>query len=238
MLIGGSLDCLLSNCDKKSYLVKIYRFVRFKLQTYFINKSKSNIIFVALNEYQENLLENRNLNYIKYKNKINAKSFLNSTDICKNNEIFYLGRGDPEKGIETIFYISSRYSVTAIGGMNSINNPNLKTLPWISSSKRINTILSNNARVVIFPSIWLEADPLVPWEVMSLGIPVIASKDNVFGQYLSLHIPELVYSNYKDLDDILSKIFNNHYLNKLIKKVKFVYKEESKKREKYEKNLF
>lgn len=236
-LIGGSLKCFLSNCDKQTYLIKVYRFIRFIIQRFIIQNNISRIKFIPLNSYQRELLINKNYQFIPYKNKIPDQNFIKESILLKNKFIFYIGRHDIEKGIEDLNYINN-YSVISVGGEFNFKNNNIDSIPWITDHKKLISIIKSKGRVLIFPSYWLEVDPLVPWEIMSLGIPVVTSSQNILGIYFSKEFPELVYSNHKELNNILRNIFDDDYYRKTIEKVKHIYKIEKQNRVFYEKNLF
>lgn len=215
-----SYDCVITNCDKRSYIQKIYRVFRQMIFKLSMSRQKPNYIF--LNEKQKNIL---NSNGKLIRNKIDLIKLDNKIDFSSQSKIFYLGRTDPEKGISDFakFAASKNYSLL-IAGSGSGNADlekfdNIELLGWLSLKKAIT--VAKTCRFSIFSSLWYEVDPLTPWELMSTGMPVLACNKNLFGQELNEHFPELVYNNedYKDLQNKIEMLSDDKFLNEISERI-------------------
>jgi glycosyltransferase involved in cell wall biosynthesis len=217
-LNGGGLKCVFTNCDKKSYPQKLYRLLRFYVQNIILYYVKPKVW--CLNKYQYELL-NRKFEVENYKNRINSIIQM----IGNRDSVAYIGRVDPEKGVSTLENIIVPHGRKfLVIGPSQIDFPKMKYLTdieflgWIDKEKLLK--IYPRIRILIFPSLWLEVDPLTPLDAVSFGIPVVSSIDNIFGIWLSKHLPELVYKKPSEINKILmyledEKIYQN-ICNKLM----------------------
>lgn len=218
-----SLKCLKTNCDKDSYFIKVLRFIR-----HLIFKSSMKLIqskFIFLSKHQQEILK---LSGEVIKNKIDIVEIPN--ELKQTNSFVYVGRLDPEKGIKQLVDViaSSNLSINIIGDGKYFNykaSGDIIYHGWLPSDSFLPIVSSS--RYAVFPSIWYEVDPLTPWEIMSLGVPVISSIDNLFGLYFKDYFPELVYSN--DLKNKIDQLNNLDY-QELSNKVKIFAIDEIQKR--------
>jgi glycosyltransferase involved in cell wall biosynthesis len=232
-LKGGSISCALTNCDKSSYGIKIYRLFRFYLQTLGLR-------FLMPKIYYFNIFQKKYLTGYPFKQKFSfLNEIFNPYKINKNylskNYLVYIGRGDPEKGIMLFNDTSLKipFKLALFGFYNkkiAFNFKGAKFFGW-STEDKISIFLREKCRVGIFPSIWLEADPLVPWEMMRHNIPVVSFRNNAFGHLLSKTLPELVYANTKELNDILINLTDDSYYKKIVTKIRVFYQIELTKRD-------
>lgn len=227
---GGSAKCLSINCDKSSYLIKIFRWFRFWIQSFGIKICNPQII--ALNELQVTLFENfPHVSLLK--NKIDQDSCLSKIFFSNRKYLTYIGRGDPEKGVSILANrdLNSSFPIMFIGPEKDSLGPlfsHATYTGWLNENDILEYI--DQTVVGIFPSLWNEVDPLTPWKFFSRGIPIACSKENVFGQFLLNKIPELVYSDIKELNDLLIKIKGEVFYKDICLRVQALYLSESKMR--------
>lgn len=229
-LKGGGVSCLSTNCDKSSYLIKIYRWLRFWVQWLGLKICNPNII--ALNEIQLNLFSQFPQVQL-LKNKIDQDTYLSKKNLTQRKYLTYIGRGDPEKGVSIL---TNSKLITDIPIM--IIGPDVGFLGslfekviykgWLNEADMNEYI--DQTLIGIFPSLWNEVDPLTPWKFFSRGIPVACCGENVFGQFLLKIIPELVYSNIDELNDLLAKIKDINFYENMSLRVKRLYISEEKLR--------
>lgn len=176
-----SIRCILCNCDRRKYMHKLYRILRFLSQEYaFKNIRRCNLITIS----------NQNDAICKeYCNKDKqVKLIYNPTDMdvparvkVENNDTFmFIGRLSDEKGIRLFCEAITRggYSGIVLGDGYllkelKIKYTNITFMGWCSKEDVIKYI--QKVRTLIFPSLWYEGAPLVIMEMMQYGIPCIVS---------------------------------------------------------------
>lgn len=239
-LKGGSISCALTNCDKYSYAVKIFRLFRFYVQSLGVRFLNPKIYY--FNNFQKKYLTSHSFNQkFRYANEIFRLYKINKNYLAKNY-LVYIGRGDKEKGVmvfkDTSLKIPFKLAFFGFYDKNiAFNFKDAKFFDW-STEDKISIFLREKCRVGIFPSVWLEADPLVPWEMMRHNIPVVSFRYNVFGQFLSKILPELVFVNTKELNDILINLTDDSYYKKIVTKVRVFYQNELTKRDVVSSNFY
>jgi len=205
-LRGGTLGCLAVNCDKRSYVEKLFRFLRFHIQNAIVRTVRPRVY--CLNEIQWNGLSGSH-RLSKFRNPVMTGDAVTG-DFGK---YAYVGRSDPEKGIGIFAAdeLRSTKPILFVGPEHVALNSHLQGefLGWLDRDAI--QALMPSIRAVIFPSIWHEVDPLTPWEFMGRGVPVVASIENVFGQSLANEIPELVYRTPSELTQALARLDDDTY---------------------------
>jgi glycosyltransferase involved in cell wall biosynthesis len=225
---GGGAKCLSINCDKSSYWIKSYRWLRFWIQALGIKICNPQII--ALNELQVSLFAH--FAHVKLlKNKIDQDCRFPEINSSNRKYLTYIGRGDPEKGVSVLVDrdLVSSLPIMVIGPEKDSLDSRVSHVTytgWLNENDMWEHI--DQTLIGIFPSLWNEVDPLTPWKFFSRGIPVACSKENVFGQFLLNKIPELVYSDIKELNDLLSKIRDKVFYKDICLRVQGLYLSESK----------
>lgn len=227
---GGGLRCLATNCDKSTYLIKTYRWLRFWVQFLGLKICKPQII--ALNELQLKMFSH--FPHVRLlKNKIGQNLNYFNKNLSTRIYLTYVGRGDPEKGMNIL---ADRGLITDLpimiigpeeGSLGSLLSE-VVYKGWLSESDMGKYI--DQTLIGIFPSLWSEVDPLTPWKFFSRGIPVACCSENVFGQFLDNKIPDLVYSNIDELNDLLEKIKDINFYENMSLRVKNLYISEEKTR--------
>lgn len=206
-LSGGSTKCALCHCDKQNYVVKLYRFLRFVVQKKIIKKIKPTVY--CLNEIQKSLLISDGLEIILKKNSINH---IQQSSLFTGDKCYFVGRSDPEKGLQYIINLAKEcdYNFKLIGiEKNKVYNDisNIDCLGWMNVKDIFFELQS--ARLLLFTSVWFEADPLVPLEACAQGIPIVCSKENVFANTLREYDLEIfIFKNQKDLNKRFSELYD------------------------------
>lgn len=208
--INGDMKCLLCNCDKRNYLQKLFRFIRYRRQKHDM-RSIHNFIYISQ--------LNRKVFLEKYKKKANLYFVQNFVELAnqkvdhpENNEYYlYIGRLSEEKGIKELcealtkekqkgFIIGDGPLYKQLKGQY----PNLVFTGWLTHDQMIPYILRSKA--FVFPSKWYEGSPLTPIEMLSYGLPCIISK---YSSAIELSKNEGVY-----IYDSLSKMINTNLVKK------------------------
>ena len=230
-LNGGSFQCLTTNCDKNNYRTKLYRTVRFYLQSWILQHIKPNV--VCLNRTQMKMFA---------KHKLNCQYVPNSlrylTGVVQGScgdEILYVGRPDPEKGLDRVLdaSIGSKLKFSIVGpdhDTSGLAGPNVTFLGWKSGPEIEEQF--HKARLLVFPSRWLEVDPLVPLEACANGVPVYCSSDNVFADTLNAYgLGDFIFKTDTDLKKNLNAMYERSGDPKLRKKFRELFDSENKLRE-------
>jgi glycosyltransferase involved in cell wall biosynthesis len=185
-----SFKCFLSNCDSRSYYYKLWRFLRsiiFFNNFLGINRFAFNYVFVSA--FSKNIFIDNSKGSLSR----NVKSIIlpNPTNIishqrvqAESNETFlFVGRLVESKGVflfaESIIRIGAKGLIIGDGPAFDLlkkNYPQITFAGWRDILFIRESLLT--ARALFFPSLWYEAQPLVPNEALALGVPVVTSNVN------------------------------------------------------------
>ncbi len=177
-----SAKCIKTNCDSRNYGFKIYRVIRQFVQNKVVGLPKKLEYIIYLSDLQWDVLKG-NFENLKYKKKIlNPMDFKVSKTGKKNKDGYYLyvGRLSQEKGIKIFCEALSQvgYPAIVVGDgplFDELSNEysTIKFVGW-KDSEDVKRYMQD-AKALVFPSLWYEGQPLVPMEAESLGIACIVS---------------------------------------------------------------
>ena len=179
-----SLSCLISNCDKHSYGMKLFRVVRQILQDQAIGRPKAPWHFAAVSDF---CLDKMGMHLPAWitrsviPNPIDLEKFPPSNP-GESDRFVGVGRLSPEKGFVDFATAARRTCVAAtiIGRGESREeiaaaNPALELPGWLSHTDMLNRL--RKARALVFPSLWPETLGLSPIEAAAQGIPSVISSN-------------------------------------------------------------
>lgn len=189
-----SLSCLLCNCDARSYSQKLFRVMRQRKQNSVLRKCK-NISYAFISEFSkreflkrfDKIPENKRLflaNMVNFdKNRFRVP--------CENNDTFlFIGGLTEVKGIRLFCEAVTQAGVKAVViGQGILKEeleqkyPNIEFVGWKNKQEMLPYL--EKTRCLVFPSVWYEAAPLTPLEVMAYGIPVICSDLSAGSEYVA-----------------------------------------------------
>ncbi|MBQ5926863.1 MAG: glycosyltransferase, partial [Clostridia bacterium] len=188
-----SLGCIACNCDARNYFQKLFRVLRQKRQNRNIRKRK-NLSYIFISEFSKR-------EFFKRYNKIpeSKQYFLKNTVqfekerfriACENNRTYlFIGGLTEVKGVRIFCEAVTKAQVKAIvvgqgilGEELKEKYPDIEFVGWKSKGEM--TPYLKQTRSLIFPSLWYEAAPLTPLEVMAYGVPVICSDWNAGSEYI------------------------------------------------------
>lgn len=176
--------CLATACDKRSYPQKLWRVVRGANVQRLLRGEKKFGRIVLLHEKMQSYFLRAGYSASRTKTIRNPVALLSSERVKAedNDEFFFIGRLDEEKGIEDALAATKRAGVRlcVIGdgplmGKVSASGPHVRTLGWLSHDEISQAIRS--ARALVMPSRYPEPFGLVAIEAARSGVPVILSKD-------------------------------------------------------------
>jgi glycosyltransferase involved in cell wall biosynthesis len=177
-----SLACVASSCDRRGYLHKLWRVIRQIVQrryghipddiSHFIYVSPfSRSILIPFLPAASRLYWNSNVIDVKQSEPVHVEG----------NEAFVMvGRLTPDKGPDLLAQAASILACRAVfvgdGECREVIeniDPAAKITGWCSMSEVVDYL--RQARALVFPSRWYEAQPLVVLEAAALGVPAIVS---------------------------------------------------------------
>lgn len=179
----GSIKCLLSNCDSRNYLFKIYRFIREKI--YYKDMNFKYIKCIYVSEFQRKLLniKQKETDYTVIENPVN----INTTNI-KEQKIYdfvYIGRTDKEKGIDLFVRLAGdkpEKKFLIVGSYNNQVPSNVTVTGWVSEAEVESKL--KISKCLIFPSLWPETFGLNVVKALSYGIPCLVSSNTAAMEYV------------------------------------------------------
>lgn len=198
---GCSIDCLLSNCDSRNYIFKIYRYIR-ELQyrrdidfnyinTIFISKFEKHIVEKQFNVHNSFIIENPIMPLKKSNNQ-------------KDYDFIYVGRTSKEKGIDIFIKMAERLTdkkFLIVGNYESKLN-NVFVTGWVSE-KEVDNYL-NRSRILVFPSLWPETFGLNVVRALNAGIPCLVSSNTAAEDYVIEGENGFIFEQ-GDLIDLINK---------------------------------
>lgn len=178
----GSISCLSSQCDQRSYLHKLWRFGRGVLREQWVDFRQTQAKLVLLHEsMREYFLRadfaSHNLKLIANPVRPYADKRFKAEE---NTTFVFIGRVVPEKGVDTFLTAVTQLGLPAkvIGDGESLTQlkqdyPQVTFTGWQNQSDIVDHLAS--ARVVVMPSKVRETFGLVSVESLGSGLPVIVS---------------------------------------------------------------
>jgi glycosyltransferase involved in cell wall biosynthesis len=175
--------CLASNCDKRRYADKLWRFARSWLRTRLLDISNSNCTIASIHPMMNAWLERGGIPADRIRTVLNpVKPFARKRIAAeKNKDIFFIGRLEFEKGAdiaaEAARIVGRRLRVIGDGAFRKElleRYPEVVCEGW-KTHDEINELLQE-ARVVVMPSRLPEPFGLVAHESLQSGIPIVAFK--------------------------------------------------------------
>lgn len=224
------VGCMLTNCDKRNYIQKIWRSFRQLVQDRVV-RDNDKVAYITISEKNEQIMRGHTKSD-HYFRVINPVQLSNAyvEDIQNKKNFLYIGRISEEKGADLFCQAVSIMKAkdeditgTLVGDGPIYKDlkeryPEINFTGWVSPEDVQRYIL--HARALVFPSIWYEGAPLTIIEAMSAGLPCIVSDctsatevvcPGVNGLvFKSGDVSELIECMYEILDDeMISDLQNN-----------------------------
>jgi glycosyltransferase involved in cell wall biosynthesis len=179
-----SPSCLGTNCDHYTYAHKLMRTVRTAGLTYLARLAPKVDAFITISDVQEGIVR-KNLPA-----QANIKRLSNPIDVSDpgpkaqgfeaNGAVLYAGRISPEKGLDTLLEASRsasiRLRVVGDGPESALKQAAYPQMDFVGWKERDDVLAEmRQARVLVFPSVLFEGQPLTVFEALAMGTPVIVS---------------------------------------------------------------
>ena len=178
LLKACSFKCLMTNCDSRNYIFKLYRFIREKQYYKDIHLEKFNLIFVS--DLQRQLIcEQKEIS----KNSCIICSPIEELDRSyqskKLYDYVYVGRDSTEKGTDLFIELAnvlSEYNFLFVGDYKRNKPKNLNVTGWVTELEVEHYL--KQSRCLIVPSLLPEPFGLVVVKAISFGLTCVVS-DNI-----------------------------------------------------------
>lgn len=206
-----SLRCIFTNCDKRSYFQKVYRVIRQKMLLSLLRQN--DVSLICLSEFNKSIIE-RDLHF-------ECKRYIvpNLIDIPPHVEIapeqndayLFVGRFNPEKGIELFCEAVTKAGVRgiAIGDGEQSEKlqkkyPNVEFCGWLTAEQMVPHI--QKSRCYIMTSLCYEGAPLTVPEIQcAYALPCIVPAPCGAQEYVEHGTTGLIFKS-GDMDDLLKCI--------------------------------
>ncbi len=177
-----SPGCLMTHCDTRTYLHKLWRVTRVLLQraAALVPGKVRHVIY--LSELSRSVLKpyfDANAIWHDVRNPIGFER-QPRVSAETNRKFVFVGRVCTEKGIELFLQAARECKVQAVvvGDGPELEScksryPEVSYLGWVSSDEIKKQL--NDARGFVFPSLWYEGLPLAVQEAKSMGVPAIVA---------------------------------------------------------------
>ncbi len=177
---GLSGACISTNCDKRSYVHKIYRVARSYIQKHMGKLPDGVMDYITLSNQSAALLRPYLPAFARYhplENLIEMEK-KSPVDVASKKNIVVVGRLDVEKGIDVVLRAAqiAGVSITFVGDgplRGQAEALGCTVTGWVKPAQVLDAL--NEARCLVFPSIWYEAYGLVVSEAAARGVPAIVS---------------------------------------------------------------
>lgn len=209
---GGSVRCLLCNCDARSYLQKVWRWIRQRIVTYQTRRFPQ-MALLTISDLNDRILKREmpgKRAFVRVNNPM-AVSKDNANSIEGKSDFLFVGRASPEKGLDLFVRAVTECGVhgVVVGDGEVLPDlrrryPNVEYLGWVNS-ERVRGIIRSRAACFVFPSRLYEGSPLTPLEMMSEGVPCILSDSSAAAEYVKDGESGLLFKS-GDINDLKKKI--------------------------------
>ena len=208
-----STACILSNCDSRNYLYKMWRVLRQLLykRAEFPDKVLN---FISVSNFSYKILEPylpREVSYWHIPNPIDIEK----EDISQPGRSMmftYIGRLSPEKGVNLLAQITSipQKQLRIVGAGDSLDYlrkklPDAQFTGWLPRDEIIKIL--RDTRALLFTSAWYETQGMVVAEAAAFGVPAIVSDITAAREFIEDKKTGLLYKS----GDLRS--LENHILN-------------------------
>lgn len=237
-----SANCILSNCDSRSYAHKLWRVSRGIVQKNLVGIPKEIKHFITVSEKSRDILSPylpANASVYLLPNPIDT-TFSPRIRAEKNTQIYAIGRLSPEKGFDKLTIAAKDLGIDLViigDGFEKEKlkklNPNIDFKGWLSKDELYTELTL--ARVVVFSSLLYETQGMVVLEAASRGIPSIVSDVTTAADTIIENETGLLYKT-NDLVDLKKKLImvsDDEFVQKLSKNVYRAFWDKPSTYEKY-----
>ncbi len=176
-----SRQCVAARCDKRRYAHKLFRVLRSWLQRHAGRFPDAIEDYIALSNQSGALLAPYLPRQARLHHLPNLADVVPQPSVAaaKSRAILYIGRLDIEKGVRLLAEVSHRLGIAIVFVGDGPLRPELEAIPGVSVTgwlgrDEVRRHL-DQARCLVFPSLWYETYGLTVSEAAARGIPAIVS---------------------------------------------------------------
>lgn len=226
-----SWECVKCNCDKRSYLQKIWRDIRQVVQDRNV-RNNPEINYLSISDLNESVVRP----YVKSKKFARLNNPVNLAgdkvkNCSKSRNFLYLGRLSEEKGTElfcrAIAELKTQYDLegVVIGDGQLLQSmkeryPTVQFEGWKDKEEVPDFLL--NARALVLPSKCYEGAPLSIVEAMSTGLPCIVADCTSATELVQDGLNGLIFKA-NDIDSLkrsVIKALDNDFISRISEQIK------------------
>ena len=192
-------NCIVENCDPRSYRDKLWRVARQAVQRSVAGVPSGIRHFITISDFSESIMAPllpSGARLHRVTNPISVER-VEPAPVAANTAFTYVGRLSPEKGAALFARAAAELDLPAVfvgdgecaGEVRKLN-PKAEITGWLPREAVNERLLA--ARALVFPSLWYETAGLVVSEAAALGVPSIsadtcAAKERVAHGLTGLH---------------------------------------------------
>ena len=219
-----SFDCIRCNCDSRRYAHKLWRVTRQLLQEEVAGVPKNLKHGIYISKFSHDILRETLPDHLRWHfvpNPIDVER-AERLDVTQNRSYVFVGRLSREKGATIFAEATRKLGVEAVfvgdGEQRSEVeriNPSAKIAGWVGPEE-VGRYMEQ-ARALVFPSLWYETLGLSVMEALGRGIPAIvsdesAARDLVEDGHTGLH---MLRGNAEDLAEKLRMLADDKLIERL-----------------------
>jgi glycosyltransferase involved in cell wall biosynthesis len=240
---NNRFKCLVTNCDKRNYAQKLWRWTRFIINIYIFRVVKKIDGFIAVSNFIGNLIEDNlrmasPIRVIYNPIEVIGKNSSIEKFYESRNQFLYAGRLSEEKGIELLLEavkeIEAQLVIIGDGELleycrqfsKQLGNEKIKVMGY--QNKDIIEKEMEKSIALVLPSKWMEPAPLVLNEAAAKGLATVVPdhgsslefvEDKINGLYFAAGNPKSLTEKLKILeqDPPLAKKLGENAKEKLLK---------------------
>ena len=175
------INCIRTNCDQRSYPQKVFRVARQGVAKAMgkLPDSLRNVIYIS--DLQRDVMAP----YLSKKTSLHhvpnpvSVTYAPRIEAEKNQNIVFVGRLEPVKGALDLARAVAETDLNVVFVGDGVEAdlirqvcPSATITGWVTPDQVYEQLRS--ARCLAFPSHWYECQPLVPYEALAMGIPVVS----------------------------------------------------------------
>jgi glycosyltransferase involved in cell wall biosynthesis len=189
-----SSACVLTQCDRRHYMHKLWRVVRTTMRDVLFDLAELEATVVAVHEGMIPYLVRGGIPRHRIRVLRNPVSpwCCDRVEAERNRQILFVGRLESDKGIDLLARATRRVgaSLTVVGdgplrGELSVQYPEVNFLEYRLSHEI--AAIAREARILVSPSRWRETFGLTTLEALTSGIPVVISQFALIAHEVAEH---------------------------------------------------
>jgi len=230
---GYGFKCFVANCDKRSYLQKLWRWFRYHFSKKILRIDKKISGYIAVSDFVANFFKGyltKDKPIAVIDNPISYEVFDN-INYCRNDNrnekvFLFIGRLSTEKGIDLLFEaikeVNAKLIIIGDGELegicrkfsNKMGKERIELLGWKDEKAIVNEMKKSDA--LILPSKVMETSGLAVMEAAKFYLPSIVADHGGPAYYIKDGINGLCFQagNAESLVEAMKKIINDNRLSK------------------------